>query len=104
MVRDDMIFAKLEHYSNMVNFLGCANPLQKVDNMVLAMPCELNVWMILFNVCKIHGNVEMVKHIVAQIFEMELDNVIDCVVIIHPCYCWQHASTAWVATIIVNTN
>jgi len=94
-----MIFAKLEHYSNMVNFLGCANLLQKVDNMVFAMPCELNVWMILFNACKIHGKTHCCTN-----FEMELDNVIDCVVIIHPCYCWQHASTAWVATIIVNTN
>ncbi len=39
-----MIFAKLEHYSYMVNLLGCANHLQEVDNMVLAMPCELDVF------------------------------------------------------------
>jgi len=83
MVKDDVIFAKLEHYYNMVNFLGCANPLQKVNNMVLAMICELNVWMILFNACKIHGNVEMVEHIVTQIFEMELDNVIDYVLLLY---------------------
>jgi hypothetical protein len=44
MVKDDMIFAKLEHYSYMVNLLGCANHLQEVDNMVLAMPCELDVF------------------------------------------------------------
>jgi hypothetical protein len=51
--------------------------------MVLAMPCELNVWMILFNARKIHGNVEMVEHIVAQIFEMELDNIIDYVLLLY---------------------
>jgi hypothetical protein len=37
--------------------------------------------MILFNAHKIHNNVEMVKHIVTQIFEMELDNVVDYVLL-----------------------
>jgi hypothetical protein len=88
MVKDDMIFAKLEYYSYMVNLLGCANHLQEVDNMVLAMPCELDVfvWMILLNANKIdkfHGNVEMVEHIVTQIFEMELDNVVDYVLLLN---------------------
>jgi hypothetical protein len=83
MVRDNMIFAKLEHYSYMVNFFGFTNPLQEVDNMVLAMPCELNVWMILLNAHKIHSNVEMVEYIVTQNFEMELDNVVDYVLLLY---------------------
>jgi len=85
MVKDDMIFAKLEQYLYMVNLLGCANHLQEVDNMVLAMPCELDVfvWMILFNARKIHNNVEMVEHIVTQIFEMELDNVVGYVLLLN---------------------
>jgi hypothetical protein len=85
MVKDDMIFAKLEYYSYMVNLLGCAKHLQEVDNMVLAMPCELDVfvWMILLNAHKFHGNVEMVEHIVTQIFEMELDSVVDYVLLLN---------------------
>ncbi len=38
-----MIYAKLEHYTYMVNLLGHVDHLQKPKNMIKAMPCESHV-------------------------------------------------------------
>jgi pentatricopeptide repeat protein len=58
-----MISAKSEHYTCMVNVLGCAGHLQEAENMVMAMPCQPHVgaWMALLSTCRIHGNVEMAE-------------------------------------------
>jgi pentatricopeptide repeat protein len=47
MVTDYMSSAKLEHYTCMVDFLGCAGHLQEAENMVMAMPWKPHVaaWM-----------------------------------------------------------
>jgi pentatricopeptide repeat protein len=49
MVTDYMILAKLEHYTCMVDLLGCAGHLQEAENMVMAMPCtpHVDAWMAL---------------------------------------------------------
>jgi hypothetical protein len=54
-----LISAKLEHYTCMVDLLGCAGHLQESENIVMAMPCEPDVaaWMALLGACKIHGDV-----------------------------------------------
>jgi hypothetical protein len=54
-----LISAKLEHYTCMVDLLGCAGHLQEPENMVMAMPGEPDVaaWMALLGACKIHGDV-----------------------------------------------
>jgi hypothetical protein len=53
-----LISAKLEHYT-MVDLVGYASHLQESENMVMAVPCELDVaaWMALLGACKIHGDV-----------------------------------------------
>ncbi len=61
MVTDYMSSAKLEHYTCMVDLLGCAGHLQEAENMVMAMPWKPHVaaWMALLGARRIHGNVEM---------------------------------------------
>ncbi len=76
MVTDYMISAKLEHYTCLVELLGCAGHLQEAENMVMAIPCKPQVaaWMALLSTCRIHGNVEMAECVGKQILEMEPDN------------------------------
>ncbi|CAM6045849.1 unnamed protein product [Sphagnum compactum] len=59
-----LISAKLEHYTCMVDLLGCAGHLQESEQMVMAMPCEPDVaaWMALLSACKIHEE-EKVFHL-----------------------------------------
>jgi pentatricopeptide repeat protein len=83
MIRDYMIPAKLEHYTCMVDLLGCAGHLQEAENMVMAMSCKPQVaaWMALLGACRIHGNVEMAEHVANQILEMEPENAADYVLV-----------------------
>jgi hypothetical protein len=62
----------------MVDLDGRAGHLQEAENMVMAMPCKphVDVWMALFSVCRIHGHVEMAKHIAKRILKMEPNNVV----------------------------
>jgi pentatricopeptide repeat protein len=59
------ISPKLEHYTCIVDLLGCAGHLQEAENMVMEMPWKPHVapWMALLGTCRIHGNVEMAEHI-----------------------------------------
>jgi pentatricopeptide repeat protein len=70
------ISAKLEHYTCMVDLLGCAGYLQEAENMIKAMPYNPNVavWMALLSACRIHGNVEMAEHVAKQVLELEPEN------------------------------
>jgi hypothetical protein len=83
MVTDYIIFPKLEHYTCIVDLLGCAGHLQEVENMVMEMPWKLHVapWMALLGACRIHGNVEMAECIAKRILEMELENAAGYVVL-----------------------
>jgi hypothetical protein len=63
------ISTNLEHYTYMVDLIGCANYLQEVE-----MWSWLDGYITLLGVCRIHGNVEMVKCVARQIFEIEHDN------------------------------
>jgi hypothetical protein len=70
------ISAKLEHYTCMVDLLGCAGHLQEADNMIKAIPYYPNVavWMALLGACRIHGNLEMAEHVAKQVLELEPEN------------------------------
>lgn len=72
------ISTNLEHYTYMVDLLGCANYLQEVE--IWSRQCVVNhMWLhgyiTLLGVFKIHGNVEIVEYATKQILEIELDNV-----------------------------
>jgi hypothetical protein len=77
------ISPKLEHYTCIVDLLGCAGHLQEAENMVMEMPWKLPVapWMALLGTCRIHGNVEIAERIAKRILEMELDNAAGYVVL-----------------------
>ncbi|KAH9549631.1 hypothetical protein CY35_10G029700 [Sphagnum magellanicum] len=83
MIRDYMIFAKLEHYTCMVDHLGHVGHLQEVEDIVMAMPYKPQVatWMALLGDCMIHGNVEMAECVAKQILEMELENAVGYVLL-----------------------
>jgi pentatricopeptide repeat protein len=53
--------ATVEHYTCMVDLLGCAGYLQKAEDLIETMSCKPNssVWMALFSSCRVHGNTEM---------------------------------------------
>jgi pentatricopeptide repeat protein len=70
-----IISAKLEHYTCMIDILGCAGHPQEAENMIKVMPCKPHVaaWRALLGTSRIHGNVEM-EYIAKQVPELELDN------------------------------
>ncbi len=78
MVTDYMnISTNLEHYTYMVNLLGCANYLQEVE--IWSWQCFVNHMLLhgyitLLGVFRIHGNVEMLECVARKILEIELDN------------------------------
>jgi pentatricopeptide repeat protein len=77
MVTDYMISAKLEHFTCMVDLLGCAGQLLEAENMLMAMSFKPDVtaWMaVLMSACRIHGNMEMAEHIAKQILELKPEN------------------------------
>jgi hypothetical protein len=76
MVTDYMISTKFEHYTCIVDLLGCADHLQEAENMVMGMPWKPHVapCMALLGACRIHVNVEMAESIAKRILEMEPDN------------------------------
>uniref|UniRef100_A0A0A9GQT4 Pentatricopeptide repeat-containing protein n=1 Tax=Arundo donax TaxID=35708 RepID=A0A0A9GQT4_ARUDO len=51
----------LKHYACMVDLLGKSGHLQEAEDMVLAMPIELDggIWGTLLSACKVHDNFEM---------------------------------------------
>jgi pentatricopeptide repeat protein len=61
MITDYKISGEPEHYTCMVDLLGCAGHLQEAENMIKAMlyKSHVNPWMALLGTCRIHGNVEM---------------------------------------------
>jgi pentatricopeptide repeat protein len=71
-----MVSAKLEHYTCMVNLLGCAGHLQETENMMKAMPHKphVSVWKALLSTCRIHCNVGMGEHVANQIVELADEN------------------------------
>jgi len=72
-----MIFAKLEHYTCMVDLFGCASYLQEATGMVRRCPKpHVSKWKPLLGACRIHGDVEMGEHVVNQILELEPENAL----------------------------
>jgi hypothetical protein len=71
-----MISAKLDHYTYIVDLPGHAGHLQEAENVIKEMPCKPNatVWTALLGTCRIHGNVEMGKHVTKQVLELEPEN------------------------------
>jgi hypothetical protein len=55
MVTEYIISAKLERYTFMDDLLGCAGHLQEAENMVITMPCKLDVaaWVACFALAEI---------------------------------------------------
>jgi hypothetical protein len=71
-----MISAKSEHYTCMVDLLGCAGHLQEAENMIKTMPCKpsLATWMALLGACRIHGDIEMGEYVAKKSLELEPEN------------------------------
>lgn len=61
----------------MVDFLGRVGRLEEVYKFVSSFLCKENfvVWGILFGVCRIYGDFELLKLLVKRFFELELENV-----------------------------
>ncbi len=70
------VYRILEHYTCMVNLLGCAGHLQEAEIMIQGMSCKPNaaVWRALLSACRIHGNVEMGECAAKRVFELEPKN------------------------------
>jgi pentatricopeptide repeat protein len=70
-----IISAKLEHYTCMIDLLGCAGHPQEAENTIKVIPCKPRVaaWRALLGASRIHGNVEM-ECIAEQVPELEPEN------------------------------
>jgi hypothetical protein len=77
------ISAKLEHYTSMVNLLGCPGCLQEAKNMIKVMLCKPDavVWMAVLGPCRIHGNMEMQEYSAKQVDKLEPENSADFVLL-----------------------
>ncbi len=66
----------MDHYTCIVDLLGHAEHLQEAENVIKEMPSKPNaaVWTALLGTCRIHGNVEMGKHVAKQVLELEPEN------------------------------
>jgi pentatricopeptide repeat protein len=53
--------ATVEHYTCMVDLLGCAGYLQNAEDLIETLSCRPNSsgWMAFLSVCRVHGNTEM---------------------------------------------
>ncbi|KAH9552878.1 hypothetical protein CY35_09G089700 [Sphagnum magellanicum] len=71
-----MISAKLDHYTCIVDLLDHSGHLQEAENVIKEMPCKPNaaVWTAFLGICRIHGNMEMGKHVAKQVLELEPEN------------------------------
>ncbi len=73
MTSDHRISATEEHYTCMVDLLGCAGRLDEAEDLIKMMPCEpsASLWKALLGACKIHSNVEMGERIAKQVLEVD---------------------------------
>jgi pentatricopeptide repeat protein len=73
MTSDHRISATEEHYTCMVDLLGCAGRLDEAEDLIKMMPCEpsASLWKALLGACKIHSNVEMGERIAKKVLEVD---------------------------------
>ncbi|XP_057843931.2 putative pentatricopeptide repeat-containing protein At1g68930 isoform X2 [Cryptomeria japonica] len=66
----------VEHHACMIDLLGRAGHLDKVEKFIDEMQCELDVvgWATLLGVCRIHGNISLGKRAAKHLFELEPEN------------------------------
>jgi pentatricopeptide repeat protein len=67
---------KMEHYACMVDLLGHAGRLTKVEECIINMPIEpcASVCGALLGACRIHGNVELGERVAEHLFDLEPEN------------------------------
>ncbi|CAK9200347.1 unnamed protein product [Sphagnum troendelagicum] len=91
-----MISAKLEHYTCMLDLLGCAGHLQEAENMTTMMPGKPYVaaHKALLGACTIHGNMEMGEHIAKKILQLGPENAVGYLLLsnIYDSACNRHLS------------
>eukprot|EP01018_Ginkgo_biloba_P003474 Gb_25271 [translate_table: standard] len=70
------IIPKVEHYACMVDLLGRTGRLDEAQEFVQKMPLQpaAGVWGALLGACRIHGNIELGKHVAEHLFELDPEN------------------------------
>ncbi|MCO5591054.1 hypothetical protein L7F22_045030 [Adiantum nelumboides] len=73
MIRDHGIVPSAEHYSCMVDLLGRAGHLDKVDRLLQKMPRQpdAKAWTASLGACGVHGNMELAKHVSESLCSVE---------------------------------
>eukprot|EP01018_Ginkgo_biloba_P016130 Gb_14867 [translate_table: standard] len=73
MNRDHGVMPRVEHYACMVDVLGRAGHLDDAEDFINKMPFEPNalIWRTLLGACRIHGNMQLGKHVAERLLELE---------------------------------
>ncbi|XP_042515909.1 pentatricopeptide repeat-containing protein At4g38010 [Macadamia integrifolia] len=70
---DHNLTPRIEHYGCMVDLLGRAGLVNEAQGLILTMPMQPDelIWGALLSACKAHGDVELSRHILDKLLELE---------------------------------
>ncbi|CAL2281179.1 unnamed protein product [Prunus armeniaca] len=73
MVKDYHIEPSPQHYSSMVDMLGCAGKLEEAQELMSQIPGQPGFSLLhsLLGACRIHGNVEMAERVANTLMRLE---------------------------------
>ncbi|KAH0451092.1 hypothetical protein IEQ34_021784 [Dendrobium chrysotoxum] len=79
MERDFGLQPKIEHHGSMVDLLGRAGLLDEAHELIKTMPmkglrADAVIWRALLTACRIHGNIQLGKHAVQMLLDLDPDN------------------------------
>ena len=74
---DNCIKPRIKHYTCMVDILGRAGIQIEAQDLIDKIPLHPNVgvWGALLGACKIHGNLELGKHVTECLFDLQPKNI-----------------------------
>ncbi|KAJ4952819.1 hypothetical protein NE237_029651 [Protea cynaroides] len=74
--QDHNLTPRIEQYGCMVDLLGRAGLLDEAQELIMTMPMQPDelIWGALLNACKAHGHVELCRHILDKLLELEFND------------------------------
>jgi pentatricopeptide repeat protein len=70
------ITPRMDHHACMIDLLGRAGCLDEAEDFINKMPFQpdVSIWVALLSACRVHGNIEIGKHVAQLLFDLEPQN------------------------------
>eukprot|EP00253_Pinus_taeda_P010633 PITA_10633 len=77
MIQDYCITPSVDHFTCMIDLLGCAGRLSEAQEIIERMPLKPNisVWGALLGACRVHRNIKLAQYVAERLFELDPKNV-----------------------------